>query len=142
MDTIEIENISFELRKINAIKIRKITRNDSNEKMNDEKSNEPHYKHNLTVDLTQSSDNKKKFEVFLFYRIPSIQEYDILIDAEFFAEILLKEPFDLEAISEDEDEDNFSNLADKFMPRLFKEIDKILSPIFKSMNAKYYSTDK
>lgn len=142
MDTIEIENISFELRKINAIKIRKITQNDSNEKMSDEKSNERHFKHNLNVDLTQSSDNKKKFEAFLFYRIPPIQEYDILIDAEFFAEILLKESFDLEAIPEDEEDDNFSNFADMFMPRLLKEIDKILNPIFKSMNAKYFPTAK
>lgn len=132
-----IENISFELRRINAVKIKKITQNDSNEKISDENSDETQYKHTLNVDLSQSSENKKKFQVFLFYRIPSIQEYDILIDAEFFAKIILKEPFDLGTIPEDEEEEIFSDFTDMFMPKIFKEIDKILNPLFKSMNAKY-----
>lgn len=144
MDTIEIENIIFELRKINAIKMRKLSENDSDETLNDENPNETPIKYSLSVDLRQS-ENKKKIEAFLFYRIPSIQDFDIVIDAEFFAEIFLKELFDLDSFPENEeekDEHNFSNFTDKFMPKLLKEIDKTLNPIFKSMNAKYFPIGK
>lgn len=144
MDTIEIENIAFELRKINAIKMRKLSENDSDETLNDENPNETPIKYSLSVELRQS-ENKNKIEAFLFYRISSIQNFDILIDAEFFAEIFLKEIFDLDSFPEDDeekDEYNFLNFTDKFMPNVLKEIDKILNPIFKSMNVKYFPIAK
>jgi len=144
MDTIEIENIAFELRKINAIKMRKLSENDSDETLNDENPNETPIKYSLSVELRQS-ENKNKIEAFLFYRISSIQNFDILIDAEFFAEIFLKEIFDLDSFPEDDEENdeyNFLNFTDKFMPNVLKEIDKILNPIFKSMNVKYFPIAK
>lgn len=144
MDTIEIENIAFELRKINAIKMRKLSENDSDETLNDENPNETPIKYSLSVELRQS-ENKNKIEAFLFYRISSIQNFDILIDAEFFAEIFLKEIFDLDSFPEDDEEKdkyNFLNFTDKFMPNVLKEIDKILNPIFKSMNVKYFPIAK
>ena len=64
-------------------------------------------------------------------------DFELEIDAEFYARVTLNETFDLETLSGEEEEEQFSDFSATFMPKLLKEIDKSLLPIFKSMNVKF-----
>lgn len=138
MDSIEVEEINFELRKINAIKIKnRKTTGSEDEKNTDEKNaDENSFQSKLNVAIRQEND-LNVIEVFLYYRIPSVMDFELEIDAEFYARVTLNETFDLETLSGEEEEEQFSDFSATFMPKLLKEIDKSLLPIFKSMNVKF-----
>lgn len=141
MESIQIKKIEMILRKINAIKeINNNLENNDDKKLADDNSDEVSYQHSLNVELRQP-DDKKIIEVLLFYRIPSIQNFELEMDAEFFGTIFLKEPCDVSTIFKDDGDElgneNFSILTDKFMPFMLKEIDKNLIPIFKSFDVNY-----
>ena len=141
MEPIQIKKMEMILRKINAIKtIDDKLQSSNNTKLADDNPDEDSYQHSLTVELRQSDDNKI-IEVILFYRIPSIQNFEFEMDAEFFGTIFLKEPYDIHAIFKENEVDtenkDFSNLTDKFMPFMLKEIDKILIPLLKSFDVNY-----
>jgi len=138
MESIQIKNSEIILRKINAIKRINKSENNNNKKLADDNSDEVSYQHSLNVDLIQP-DDKKIIEVILIYRIPSIQNFELELDAEFFGTISLKEPYDISTIFKEDGDgnENLSILADKFMPFILKEIDKNLIPIFKSFDVNY-----
>ncbi|MCD4670095.1 MAG: hypothetical protein K8S14_06590 [Actinomycetia bacterium] len=138
MESIQIKNSEIILRKINAIKRINKSENNNNKKLADDNSDEVSYQHNLNVDLRQP-DDKKIIEVILIYRIPSIQNFELEMDAEFIGTIFLKEPCDISTIFKEDvnGNENVSILADKFMPFILKEIDKNLIPIFKSFDVNY-----
>jgi len=130
MEAVEIDNFSFELRKINAIKIGQRSE-ESKENISKEKS----VPAEIRVAFEQKQD-KEKIKLYAYYKIPSIAEYDLEIDAEFNGLISLKQPFDLEK------EEKGSPIVDEFirkkiMPKISKEMDRILLPIFRNMNVKY-----
>lgn len=130
----ELDDFSFELRKINAIKI-----NRQKEKSKEGNASEENDSHpaEISVSIKQDQD-KKKIDLYVYYKTPLIAETMVEVDADFFGVIHLKEPFDIE------NDENDSPIMDKFtkesiLPRVAKGIDKTLLPIFKNMNAKYKS---
>jgi hypothetical protein len=135
MGTLEIDNLSFELRKINAIKIRRQPE-ESEENISEEKqSKEESFPAEIRVGIRQKKD-KRKVELYALYTIPSLTEYNLEIDAEFNGLITLKEPFDTE--KEDEDSPLIKEFIEKkILPKITREIDKALLPIFRNMNVKY-----
>lgn len=138
MGSLEIDDFSFELRKINAIKtgcqMKKSKEIEHNEKIKDSLPSE------MSIAFKQKQD-KKKIDISSYYRIPSISEFDLEIDAEFVGLISLKEPFDIE--KEEEDSTLMKELIEgKILPKVTKEMDKALLPIFRNMNIKYESLVK
>jgi len=135
MESLEIDEFSFELRKINAIKTGcQIKKNEEKEHDEDVKKSIPS---EMSIAFKQKQD-KNKIEISSYYRIPSIAEYDLEIDAEFTGLISLKEPFDIE--KEEEDSTLMKELIEgKILPKVTKEMDKALLPIFRNMNIKYES---
>ncbi|KAB2947809.1 MAG: hypothetical protein MPEBLZ_04333 [Candidatus Methanoperedens nitroreducens] len=135
MESLEIDDFSFGLRKINAIKT------DFQMKKSEEKEHDENVKKSLPSEMSiafKQKQDKNKIEISSYYRIPSIAEYDLEIDAEFTGLISLKEPFDIE--KEDEDSTLMKELIEgKILPKLTKEMDKALNPIFRTMNIKYKS---
>jgi len=135
MGTLEIDNLRFELRKINAIKIR-LQPEESEENISEEKkSKEESFPAEIKVGIRQKQD-KRKIEIYAFYTIPSLAEYNLEIDAEFNGLISLKEPFNTE--NEEEDSPLIKEFIEKkIIPKITREIDKALLPIFRNMNVKY-----
>ena len=84
----------------------------------------------------KQNDDKKKIEFFVMYKVPSIESNNIVIDAEFMGLITLKESFDLDALSE-ETESSSNTVTTELVPPIFKEVNNILMPLFKSMGVKY-----
>lgn len=130
MVALEIENFIFELRKINAIKI-----GQQQEELKENTSEEMSNPVEIKAAFEQKQD-KEKIKLYVSYSIPSIAEYDFEIDAEFNGLISLKEPFDLKKEYKDSPiVDEF--IRKKILPKISKEVDRILFPIFKNMNVKY-----
>lgn len=136
---IEIDTFNFELRKIIAIKNKNNNKN-SNRVNKQKKSEKNSFPSEINVFFKQKKD-KNTLEFSAFYKIPSILEYGLEIDAEFIGTILLKESFDID--KEKKDSSIFKDfLNSKVFPKIFKDMDNILSPIFKNMNVKYNSIAK
>lgn len=135
MGTLEIDNFSFELRKINAIKISRQPE-ESKENISEEKrSKEKSFPAEIKVAFEQKQD-KGEINLYALFTIPSHAEYDLEIDAEFKGLISLKEPFDIQ--KEEEDSPIIEEfLRKKVLPKITKEMDKVLFPIFRNMNVKY-----
>lgn len=134
MGTLEIENISFELRKINAIKISGQSE-ESKKNISEKKLKEKSMPAEIKFAFEQKQD-KGKINLYALYTIPSHAEYDLEIDAEFKGLIFLKEPFDIEKEQKDSPIMN-EFIRKKVLPKITNEMDKVLFPIFKNMNVKY-----
>lgn len=137
----EINEFKLELRKISAMKIdclqKETTEESVSKKTESEKETCPS---NISIGLKQEKD-MEKIELFVYYKIPSISDFNLEIDAEFYGLISLNEPLDIENIDDD------SALFKEFMknviiPKVNKELDKKLLPVFRSMNVKYDSLFK
>lgn len=130
----ELDDFSFELRKINAIKINRQTEKSNEDNTSEENDSPPA---DISVSIKQNQD-KKKIYLYVFYKTPLIAETIVEVDADFFGTIILKEPYDIENDGKD------SSIMNEFtkksiLPRVAKGIDKTLVPIFKNMNARYKS---
>lgn len=128
----KIENVHLSLKKIDAIYVgeNKVTNQDSD----DESKNDSINVH-LNTGFKQN-DDKKKIEFFVMYKVPSVESNNIVVDAEFMGLVTLTEPFDLDALPE-ETESSPNSIANELVPPIFKEVNKILMPLFKSMGVKY-----
>ncbi|HJH28303.1 MAG TPA: hypothetical protein C5S51_01195 [Methanosarcinaceae archaeon] len=128
----KIENVHLTLKKIDAIYVgeNKVTDQDSG----DESKNDSINVH-LNTGFKQN-DDKKKIEFFVMYKVPSIESNNIVVDAEFMGLVTLKESFDLDTLPE-ESESSSNTVTTELVPPIFKEVNKILMPLFKSMGVKY-----
>lgn len=138
MESYEIENIILELRKISAIKINRIQKKDTeeniSEKTQDEDESSPS---EISIAIKQGQD-KKKIELFTTYRIPSIADFELEMDAEFVGFVSLKQALEIENIEIEKNPSILIELMKKdIFPKVFMELDKILLPIFQSMGVKY-----
>lgn len=134
MGILEINDLNFELRKINVIKLGR-RQEEPNEDISEESEESEEFPAEIKLGVKQKKD-KKNIELYALYTIPSIANFDLEIDAEFKGFVSLKEPLDIDTNEED------SHVLKEFiqkniMPKITKEIDKALFPIFKSMNVKY-----
>lgn len=128
----ELDDFSFELRKINAIKINRQTEKSKEDNAAEENDSHPA---DISVSIKQDQD-KKKIDLYVYYKTPLIAETIVEVDADFFGTILLKEPYDIE--NDGRDSSTMSEFTkESILPRVAKGIDKTLIPIFKNMNAKY-----
>lgn len=137
---LEMEDFSFHLRKINAIKIHH--EKDKPKKEVSKKKKTKRLLQEVAIHLKQKEiqEQDKKLELRVDYRIPSISKSDVEIDAEFIGSISLNEPLEIEDEEDLEKSPRFKEFLDKILaPKIFKELDKILSPLFNSMNVEYES---
>lgn len=128
----KIENVHLNLKKIDAIYI-------GENKITNEGSDNDSKKDSINVHLNtgfRQNENKKEIEFFVMYKVPSVENHNIVVDAEFVGLVTLKEPFDLDALPEETDSSSNSG-ANELVPPIFKEVNKILMPLFKSMGVKY-----
>lgn len=137
---LKIEGFSFELRKINAMKIhcqnKESTESDKN--TSEDKPKRP--LHEVGIHLKQKDKDDGKIQLNVLYRVPSIAEAGIEIDAEFIGSISLNETIDIKSKEEVEKSPQFREFADKILvPKILKELDNMLSPLYYSMNVKYES---
>lgn len=138
---LKIEGFSFELRKINAIKIhcqkKESTESDKNISEEDKSKG---LLHEIGIHLKQKDKGDGKIQLNVLYRVPSIADAGIEIDAEFIGSISLNEPIDIKSKEEVEKSPQFREFTDKILlPKILKELDKMLSPLYYNMNVKYES---
>lgn len=124
----KIENVHLTLKKIDAIYV-------GENKVTDQDSGDESINVHLNTGFKQN-DDKKKIEFFVMYKVPSIESNNIVVDAEFMGLVTLKESFDLDALPE-ETESSSNTVTTELVPPIFKEVNKILMPLFKSMGVKY-----
>lgn len=127
-----IENVHLTLKKIDAIYVggNKVTNQDSGDESK---------KDSINVHLNtgfKQNDDKKKIDFFVMYKVPSVESHNIVVDAEFVGLVTLKEPFDLDTLPE-ETEFSSNSVTTELVPPIFKEVNKILMPLFKSMGVEY-----
>ena len=130
----ELDDFSFELRKINAIKINRRMEKSKTGDVSEENDTHPA---EISVSIKQQQD-KKKIDLYVYYKTPLIAEAEVEVDADFMGVAYLKEPFDIE------EDKKLSLIMDIFinesiMPRVAKGLDKTLLQIFKNMGVKYKS---
>jgi hypothetical protein len=140
MTILKVEHVKLFLKKINAINIKKSSDTFNDKSIEESKSEKKEIDVEVNVAFRQK-ENKDKCIVFISYKIPSISEFDLEIDAEFVGEAYFKEPFDFENLS-DEDERVKADFPQVLLPNMLKEVDKILKPIFHSMGAEYEDVSK
>lgn len=140
MEHYEINEFKLELRKINAIKIDCLQKKSTEEKVSKKTESEKEKEtcpSNISIALKQEKDIEK-IELFVYYRIPSITNFNLEIDAEFYGLISLNESIDIDKI--DADSTRFKDFMENvIVPKVKKELDKNLIPVFRSMNVKYDS---
>ena len=128
----KIENVHLTLKKIDAIYV-------GENKVIDQDSGDESKNDSINVHLNtgfKQNDDKKKIEFFIMYKVPSIESNNIVVDAEFTGLVTLKESFDLDELLEDT-ESSSNTVTTELVPPIFKEVNEILMPLFKSMGVKY-----
>lgn len=133
---LKMEDFSLELRKINAIKIQHQQDDSIKNVLDYEKSKK--LLHEIGVHLRQKDKEDKKLQLYVIYRVPSISELDVEIDAEFIGSISLNEPIDIENKEDSEQSHVIKQFTDEvLLPKIVKELDRMLSPLYNSMRIEY-----
>lgn len=135
---LEIEDFSFHLRKINAIKISHQKDKLKKEVFKEKKTKRLLQEVAIHLKKKEIKEQDKILELRVDYRVPSISKSGIEIDAEFIGLISLNEPLEIEGEEDIIKSPQFQAFLDKILaPKIFKELDKILSSLFNSMNVEY-----
>lgn len=138
---LEMEDFSLQLRKINAIKIYHEKDESKIEVSKEEKTKR--LLHEVGIHIKKKDIQDKKLQLKVIYRVPSASESNVEIDAEFIGSISLNEPLDNKGEEDFEKSPRFKEFLDKILtPKIFKELDNILSPLYNSMNVEYQSMYK